>query len=173
MSNSRLKGAQDSLQQRLSFVIHTISNRIALFGQHLHREHGINHFTARILVLLLEFEELRISDLVELLVLPQSTLSSHLQVLQKKGLIRKRRSRKDSRSVYLSLSPAGLELAQACNDMSQRANAGMLEGMDPAESQIAFEFLRKVSERLPVLLDQLGEQQASTPAAKAKATPGD
>ncbi len=173
MSNSRLKGAQDSLQQRLSFVIHTISNRIALFGQHLHREHGINHFTARILVLLMEFEELRISDLVELLVLPQSTLSSHLQVLQKKGLIRKRRSRKDSRSVYLSLSPAGLELARACNEMSQRANAGMLEGIDPHERQVAFEFLRKISERLPVLLQQLGEQQSNAPAAKTKAFSSD
>lgn len=161
----------NSLQQRLSFLIHTISNRIALFGQHLHREHGINHFTARILVLLLEHEELRISDLVELLVLPQSTLSSHLQVLQKKGLIRKRRSRKDSRSVYLSLSPTGLELAHACNEMSQRANTGMLEGIDPAERQIAFEFLRKISERLPVLVEQLGEQQASSPAAKAKTSP--
>lgn len=173
MSNSRLKGAQDSLQQRLSFVIHTISNRIALFGQHLHREHGINHFTARILVLLMEFEELRISDLVELLVLPQSTLSSHLQVLQKKGLIRKRRSRKDSRSVYLSLSPAGLELARACHEMSQRVNAGMLEGTDPHERQVAFEFLRKISERLPVLLQQLGEQQSNAPAAKTKAFSSD
>ncbi len=168
MSTSRAKEAQDinSLQERLTFLIHTVSNRIGLFGQHLHREHGINHFTARILVLLLEFDELRISDLVELLVLPQSTLSSHLQVLQKKGLIRKRRSRKDSRSVYLSLSPTGLELAHACNDMSQKANAGMLEGIDPAEREVAIGFLRKISERLPVLLEQLSEQQNARPETK-------
>ena len=79
MSTSRVKEAQDinSLQERLTFLIHTVSNRIGLFGQHLHREHGINHFTARIMVLLLEYDELRISDLVDLLVRPQSTLSSH------------------------------------------------------------------------------------------------
>ena len=173
MSNKAAKDAQgtDSLQQRLTFLIHTVSNRIGLFGQHLHREHGINHFTARILVLLLEFDELRISDLVELLVLPQSTLSSHLQVLQKKGLIRKRRSRKDSRSVYLSLSPTGLELAHACNDMSQKANAGMLEGIDPAECGVAIDFLRKISQRLPELLEQLGEEQTPQNSPKARTKP--
>jgi DNA-binding MarR family transcriptional regulator len=87
-------------------------------------------------------------------------------VLQKKGLIRKRRSRKDSRSVYLSLSPTGLELAHACNDMSQKANAGMLEGIDPAEREVAIGFLRKISQRLPVLLEQLSEQQNARPESK-------
>ena len=137
-----------ALEERLSFLIHTMSTRIALIGYRLHREHGINHFTARILVLLLEHQELRISDLVDLLVLPQSTVSSHLQVLQKKGLIRRRRSRKDSRSVFISLSITGLPLAQACNEQSQRAIQAMLSDIDEEQRSTVFDFLRKVNQRL-------------------------
>lgn len=143
-----------ALEERLSFLIHTMSTRIALIGYRLHREHGINHFTARILVLLLEHEELRISDLVDLLILPQSTISSHLQVLQKKGLIRRRRSRKDSRSVFVSLSPTGLSLAQACNEQSQRANQAMLADIDEGQRHVVFDFLRKVNQRLVQMQEQ-------------------
>ncbi|HSV84218.1 MAG TPA: hypothetical protein VLK85_33875, partial [Ramlibacter sp.] len=39
---------------RLSFLIHEISARIAALGNRHFREHGLNHFSARILVLLLE-----------------------------------------------------------------------------------------------------------------------
>lgn len=147
------------LEERLSFLIHTMSTRIALIGYKLHREHGINHFTARILVLLLEHEELRISDLVDMLVLPQSTISSHLQVLQKKGLIRRRRSRKDSRSVFISLSATGLPLAQACNEQSQRANQAMLTGVDESQRSTVFDFLRRVNQRLTEMQEQQVDSQ--------------
>lgn len=150
-----------ALEERLSFLIHTMSTRIALIGYPLHREHGINHFTARILVLLLEHEELRISDLVELLILPQSTLSSHLQVLQKKGLIRRRRSRKDSRSVFISLSGTGLPLAQACNEQSQRANQAMLADIDEGQRSTVFDFLRTVNQRLADMQEQPVDSQSS------------
>ena len=159
-----------ALVERLSFLIHTMSTRIALIGSRLHREHGINNFTARILVLLLEHEELRVSDLVELLVLPQSTLSSHLQVLQKKGLIRRRRSRKDSRSVFISLSAIGAPLAQACNEQSQRANVAMLAEVDEAQRTAAFDFLRHVNQRLEDLLAESAEPNAAPlPAAASGA----
>jgi DNA-binding MarR family transcriptional regulator len=163
------------LVERLSFLIHTMSTRIALIGSRLHREHGINHFTARILVLLLEHEELRVSDLVDLLMLPQSTLSSHLLVLQKKGLIRRRRSRKDSRSVFISLSPVGLPLAQACDEQSRKANVAMLAGIEDAQRTVAFDFLRHVSQRLDDLLAETVDVQdlpqsvaSSAPAKKLK-----
>ena len=155
--SSPVKNSTDNslLVDRLSFLIHTMSTRIALIGSRLHREHGINHFTARILVLLLEHEELRVSDLVDLLMLPQSTLSSHLLVLRKKGLIRRRRSRKDSRSVFISLSPVGLPLAQACDDQSRQANLAMLAGVNDEQRVAAFDFLRHVSQRLDDLLVEM------------------
>ncbi|MEY4285010.1 MAG: MarR family transcriptional regulator [Betaproteobacteria bacterium] len=171
---SRNNTDDSALVERLSFLIHTMSTRIALIGSKLHRDNGINHFTARILVLLLEHEELRVSDLVDLLMLPQSTLSSHLLVLQKKGLIRRRRSRKDSRSVFISLSAVGLPLAQACDEQSRKANIAMLAEVDEGQRAIAFDFLRHVSQRLDDLLAESADvtEVALTPppAASAKKT---
>jgi len=147
-------GDAGSISTRLSFLIHTISARIALLGNHHFRAHGLNHYSARMLVLLLEREALRPGELVELLVLPQSTISSQLQMLQKKGLVRRRRSRTDNRSVVVTLTPAGQELARDCNGLSLRANTDMLAGVSGAEVQQAFDFLHKVNDTLATLQPQ-------------------
>lgn len=143
-NETQARGALD----RLSFLIHVLSTRISLIGYRMFRENGISHFSARILVLLLERGELRISDLVEFLVLPQSTISSQLQIMERKGLIVRRRSDLDSRSVLISLSPKGLPVAQACNEVSLRANLEMIDVLDQAQREMAFEFLHKVNDRL-------------------------
>ncbi len=147
-------GGSGSISTRLSFLIHTISARIALLGNHHFRAHGLNHYSARMLVLLQEREALRPGELVELLVLPQSTISSQLQVLQKKGLVRRRRSRTDNRSVVVTLTPAGQELANDCNGLSLRANADMLAGISDQDMQQAFGFLHKVNDTLATLQPQ-------------------
>lgn len=136
------------LAQRLSFLVHEASARIASVGNRHFREHGLNHFSARILVLLLENEELRTGELVDLMVLPQSTISSQLLALQKKRLIRRRRSRQDNRSVIVSLTPAGMELARDCNELSLRTQRALLSDVSPQERDMALAFLRKVNERL-------------------------
>jgi len=142
------------LAERLSFLVHMVSARIAMVGNRHFREHDLNHFSARILVLLLEKEELRTGELVDLMVLSQSTISSQLQVLQKKGLVRRRRSRVDNRSVMVTLTPAGQELARDCNELSLRANAAMLSGVPESEKAAAFAFLRKINDSLVELEKQ-------------------
>ena len=99
---------EPTLTQRVSFLVHIVNARISNVGNRHFREHDLNHFSARILVLLLENEELRTGELVDLMVLPQSTISSQLQALHKKRLIRRRRSRQDNRSVMVTLTAAGL-----------------------------------------------------------------
>ncbi len=174
--------AADSIATRLSFLVHTISARIALLGNQHFRAHALNHYSARILVLLREKEALRTGELVELMVLPQSTISSQLQVLQKKGLVRRRRSRTDNRSVVVTLTPAGQELADDCNGLSLRANADMLEGIGEEVRQVAFDFLHKVNHTLMALEQQtplypfheprqLRELVAREKAAPRKRTP--
>ena len=100
------------LQERVTFLVHTVHSRIGLIGNRHFRAHDLNHYSARILVLLLEYEELRTGELVDLMVLPQSTISSQLQALHARRLVRRRRSRKDNRSVMVTLTPAGAELAR-------------------------------------------------------------
>lgn len=141
-------------RDRLSFLIHVLSTRIALIGYRMFRENGISHFSARILVLLLERGELRISDLVDFLVLPQSTISSQLQIMERKGLILRRRSEVDSRSVLISLSPKGLPIARACNEVSLQANIEMIDVLDEQAREATFQALHRVNERLTQMQDR-------------------
>ncbi len=144
----------ESITDRLTFLVHMVSARIALLGNRHFREHDLNHFSARILVLLLEKEALRTGELVDLMLLPQSTISSQLLALQKKGLIRRRRSRQDNRSVMVTLTDAGRELAEDCEGLSVRANAALLKDIPSGEWQLAFGFLHKVNNRLLELEQQ-------------------
>lgn len=152
---ARLPGSvEPPMAERLSFLVQKISARIAMVGNRHFREHELNHFSARILVLLRENEELRTGELVDLMVLPQSTISSQLQALHRKKLIRRRRSRQDNRSVIVTLTPAGLELAHDCNELSLRTQAAMLQDIAEDEKQLAFAFLRKINDRLVELEQQ-------------------
>jgi len=136
------------LEDRITFLVHTVAARIAAVGNRHFRAHDLNHYSARILVLLQQHEELRAGELVDLLVLPQSTISSQLQALHAKRLIRRRRSRRDNRSVILTLTPAGMELARDCDGLSLRVHHALLDDMSEREQSDGFAFLRKVNARL-------------------------
>ena len=154
LASSTPAAALPALTERLTFLLHTASARIANIGNRHFREHDLNHYSARILVLLLENEELRTGDLVERMVLPQSTISSQLQALHKKRLIRRRRSRQDNRSVMVSLTPAGLELARDCNALSLRVHEEVVGTISERDWRLGHAFLRTINERLVVLEQQ-------------------
>lgn len=143
-----------ALSDRLTFLVHVASARIATIGNRHFRQHDLNHFSARILVLLLEKKSLRTGELVDLMALPQSTISSQLQGLHKKRLIRRRRSPLDNRSVIVTLTPAGLKLASDCDHLSLGVHAAMLSEIPLREQALAFAFLRKINARLLVLETQ-------------------
>ena len=164
------------LADRLTFLVHVASARVATIGNRHFREHDLNHFSARILVLLLEKHELRTGELGDLMVLPQSTISSQLQGLHKKRLIRRRRSRQDNRSVMVTLTPAGLELARDCNELSLRVHEAMLRDIPAREQAVGFAFLRKINERLLALESQdlypfHGPEQLQTLASTVQRAP--
>jgi ArsR family transcriptional regulator len=64
------------------------------------------------IVALLARGELCVCHLVEILGLPQSTLSHHVGVLRRAGLIRDRRDPSDGRWIYYSLDPAAIGAMQ-------------------------------------------------------------
>lgn len=142
------------LEDRITFLVHTVAARIAAVGNRHFRAHDLNHYSARILVLLLQHEELRAGELVDLLVLPQSTISSQLQALHAKRLIRRRRSRNDNRSVILTLTAAGMELARDCDGLSLQVQHALLDDISEREKRAGIAFLRKIDARLRDLQTQ-------------------
>jgi hypothetical protein len=70
---------------------------------------------------------MRVGELVDAMALPQSTMSHQLKRLQTRRLIRRRRSRRDNRSVAVMLTPAGEEIARACEHYSVAVQRRVIE----------------------------------------------
>jgi predicted transcriptional regulator len=76
------------MNQRLTFQVHRVNAKIAQVANPLSSaSSNWTCLSSRILVLLLERGEMRVGELVEEMVLPQSTISHQLQRLVKRKLL--------------------------------------------------------------------------------------
>lgn len=114
------------LSKRVTFLIHRINARLAQAANPVFRRHDLDLYSSRILVALLEQSAMTVGDLVELMVLPQSTISHQLRRLEAAGLIRRRRRASDNRSVSVTLTPLGKAVSKECNDLSRDIYAVMV-----------------------------------------------
>jgi DNA-binding MarR family transcriptional regulator len=112
------------------------------------REYGIDLHNSRMLVILMEDEEARVGDLVSRMVLPQSTISHQILQLEKRGLVKRKRAEDDNRSVTVSLTKKGREVAQLCNTLSSDVYQAMVEGMSQTELKQLRQQLRDIFDRL-------------------------
>jgi DNA-binding MarR family transcriptional regulator len=122
------------MARRLTFQVHRVNAKIAQVANPLFRSQQLDLLSSRILVLLLERNALRVGELVDEMVLPQSTISHQLQRLEKRKLLRRRRARDDNRAVAVSLTPKGLALARQCNALSLAVYRHMTERLSGAEA---------------------------------------
>ncbi len=119
--------------RRLTFQVHKLSAKIAQVANPLFRIHHLDQVSSRILVLLLEREEMHVGDLVEEMVLPQSTISHQLQRLEKRNLLRRRRAHSDNRLVAVTLTRKGTTIARQCNRLSLAVHRHIIQGLSEAE----------------------------------------
>lgn len=133
-ARSRSSPAAPPMTRRLTFQVHRVNAKIAQIANPLFRIQQLDLLSSRILVLLLERSELRVGELVDEMVLPQSTISHQLQRLEKRKLLRRRRARDDNRAVAVSLTPKGLEVARQCNQLSLAVYQHMTERLSSAEA---------------------------------------
>ena len=122
-----------ALELRFSLIAHRINARFTQIANKLLNRQGISMYDSRILLFLLDRQEMRVGDLVEAMALPQSTMSHQLKQLQIRRLIRRRRSRRDNRSVVVTLTPAGEEIARACERYSTAVQSRIIESFTASE----------------------------------------
>jgi DNA-binding MarR family transcriptional regulator len=103
---------------RLSFFIHQLSAQMARVVNPLFREYDVDIVSSRVLVLALERGDIGAGEIVDLLLLPQSTISHQLQRLEKIGYIARKRAGADQRLVTVELTERGRIVAEACNQHS-------------------------------------------------------
>ena len=130
MSTKSASGRGDQippLSGRLSFRIHQLSAQLARIVNPMFREFGIDSVSSQILLLVQEREALGISELLDILHLPQSTISHQLQRLEKRGYLTRERIDKDQRNVTIRLTDAGHHVANECEAASAEVYEAMMD----------------------------------------------
>jgi DNA-binding MarR family transcriptional regulator len=147
-TNLQPAGGRTALEKRISLLVHRVNARFTQIANKLLMRQGINMYESRILLFLLKRGEVRVGELVEAMALPQSTISHQLKRLKARKFIRRRRARKDNRSVEVTLTPAGEAVARACELYSVYVQRGLIESFSASQ-------IDKLSSLLEELFDML------------------
>lgn len=139
-----LNGSLPPVVERVTFLVHRVNARVAAACNPVFARYDVDLYSSRILALLFERTEMRVGELVDSMVLPQSTISHQLQRLEKRGLIRRRRTRADNRSVAVTLTPRGRQTAQECNDLSVAVYSTIIADFDAKEIKDLTRLLTKL-----------------------------
>lgn len=160
LSEDRTGQAAPPLSERLSFSIHQLSAQLARIVNPLFRQFGIDSISSQIMLLVHERSAMGISELLDIMHLPQSTISHQLQRLEKKGYLLRERLERDQRNVTISLTPSGNLVAAECEKISASAYNAMLGGL----CKVSADDMRT---ELNSLLAQLVQLKASDPAKQS------
>ena len=168
------KSALPPIEDRLSFLIHRINAQLARICNPFFGTLDMDLYSSRILVILLEKGAVRVGELVDLMALPQSTISHQLQRLEKRGLLTRNRVSSDNRSVTVKLSKEGNRAAQQCNATSAIVYDAMIKDMNAEDLEILRHHMSAMFERLKsfdgadVLHQQSAAAKPSTGRTKAQ-----
>ena len=95
---------------------------------------GINISGGRVLDALLAMGEMRVGQLCELTAIDNSTLSHLLRRMENLGYINRNRIVNDNRSVMVSLTPTGRDVAAFVSALSNETEKALLDGFTTAEA---------------------------------------
>lgn len=118
---------------RLSFFVHQLSAQMARVVNPIFRKFDVDLVSSRILVLALERGGIGAGVIVDLLLLPQSTISHQLRRLEKIGYIVRRRAGTDQRLVTVELTDRGRVVAESCNRHSIEVFDAMVAPLTPTQ----------------------------------------
>ncbi len=139
-----------ALERRVSLLVHRVNARFTQIANKLLMRQGINMYESRILLFLLKRGEMRVGELVEAMALPQSTMSHQLKRLKARKFIRRRRVRKDNRSVEVTLTPGGEAVAKACELYSVHVQRRLIDSFSAGRIDKLSSLLEELFEMLEV-----------------------
>jgi hypothetical protein len=103
---------------------------------------------ARVLIHLLEQEGLRCSSLANAVGLEATALSHLLRSLADQGLIHRARASRDQRSIEVSLTPKGRDVAKQCRQVNAQTENLLVAGIDQTDVQNLHAILMRMSANL-------------------------
>lgn len=154
MDNVSEKSAVDvmkrrKLEDRVSFLTHRINARLQQICNPVIAPYDLDLYSSRIIVALAEKQSMKVGELVDLMALPQSTMSHQLKRLEKSGYVLRTRSNLDNRTVLITLTPKGTEVAETCNRLSDLILSRVSLELSEEEIQVLSALLQRVFASLP------------------------
>lgn len=141
-------GQNFHLNTHLPYLLARATGRIASEFSQRTAEVGLTLKMWRVLTVLSEYPELRLSDIAHLTAIEVSTLSRMVSAMHKRRLIARRRSTKSKREIVVSLAPAGIDCLNHLIPLAQQFEEAILVGVDPAEIDTTKIVLRQVFDNL-------------------------
>ncbi len=137
------------LEDRVSFLTHRINARLQQVCNPVIFPYKLDLYSSRIIVALAEKGPMRVGELVDLMALPQSTMSHQLKRLEKDGYVLRTRSASDNRTVVITLTERGSSVAETCNRLSDCIMASISDEMSEQELELLTRLLQRVFDSLP------------------------
>jgi MarR family transcriptional regulator, organic hydroperoxide resistance regulator len=137
------------LEDRVSFLTHRINARLVQLCNPVIAHYNLDLYSSRIIVALAEKQAMKVGELVDLMALPQSTMSHQLKRLEQDGYVRRTRSDSDNRTVVITLTEKGRSVAEACNQLSDVVLSHVSRSLDRDEIEMLTQLLQRVFASLP------------------------
>ena len=152
MSNEKSRRStrpRSPLEDRVSFLTHRINARLQQLSSPILAPLKLDLYSSRIIFALAERGPMKVGQLVDLMALPQSTMSHQLKRMEKDGYVRRTRSDLDNRTVVITLSAKGEAVSETCNRWSDQVMNSISEDFSDSELELLSILLQRVFKSLP------------------------
>lgn len=137
------------LEDRVSFLTHRINARLQNLCNPVIAPYRLDLYSSRIIVALAEKGAMKVGELVDLMALPQSTMSHQLKRLEKDGYVLRTRSDTDNRTVVITLTNKGVDVAETCNRLSDSVMSSISKELSAEELELLTDLLQRAFAALP------------------------
>ena len=137
------------LEDRVSFLTHRINARLQNLCNPVIAPYRLDLYSSRIIVALAERGAMKVGELVDLMALPQSTMSHQLKRLEKDGYGLRTRSDTDNRTVVITLTDEGVAVAETCNRLSDSVMSSISKELSAEELELLTKLLQRAFAALP------------------------
>ena len=136
------------LEDRVTFLTHRINARLQQLSGPVISPFGLDLYSSRILYALAQNGPMKVGQLVDLMALPQSTISHQIKRMEKSGLVRRVRSQQDNRTVEVRLTEAGNRATRVCAALSDAIQARIGAAFQPEELRLLTQGLQRIYDLL-------------------------
>ena len=132
------------LEDRVTFLTHQVNARLQQVSNPVISQFGLDLYSSRVLFALAQNGPMKVGQIANLMVLPQSTISHQLKRMERNGLIRRTRSEIDNRTVHITATDYGAKATLVCTSLSNLVQERISEEFTPEELQVLTEGLKRV-----------------------------